>query len=60
MFKETDPSLIELVTDYVKFYDVNGIRVIKNENNYVKEVKDECKIDSSVIVKDISMKVSGV
>lgn len=59
MFTATDPNQIRLLTDDIQYYDVQKVNAIKKENKYIKEVVEECVLDPSVLVKDISMTVSG-
>ena len=59
MFTVTDPNKFHLLTENTKIYDINAINSIKKDSNYVKEYSAECVLDSSVMVKDISLTVSG-
>ncbi len=60
MYKATDPNQIDLLASQAEFYE-NAVQIanIINEYDFVREYAEECKIDSSVMVKDLSLQVKG-
>lgn len=59
MYRETDPSQVKVnVTSANYFGDqVSQLRQIGSRFNLIKEFKEESRIDRSVIVRDLSLKV---
>ena len=53
MYKATDPSKIQLFAEKVKALDTSQLSNISNKNKLVKEYVGECKIEGSIMVKDI-------
>lgn len=48
-----------LITKNVEYYGVERLSKAQKELKVIKEHKEECKVDSSVIVKDLSLLVHG-
>ena len=48
-----------LITKNVEYYGVERLSKVQKELKVIKEHKEECKVDSSVIVKDLSLLVHG-
>lgn len=55
----TNPKEFHLLTEGTHFYNVQELTKIRHDNRHVKEVQEECVLDRSVIVRDISLSVSG-
>ena len=60
MFKATDPSQVRLLTSGATYYDsAVEISNIGNQFKFIKEYTEECKVDPSIIVKDLSLLVKA-
>jgi hypothetical protein len=55
-----DPSQIKLLTDGVPFLDTPyKISNLMKEYKIMREHTEECKLDKSILVKDLSLIVKG-
>ena len=59
MYQETEPSRFKLLTHHARPLDIYAVNSLKKEHKLIKEVVEECVIDPSVMVKDMSLLVSG-
>ena len=59
MYRETDSSQVKVNVANAQYFgdQINQLRQIANRFNVVKEFREECRIDKSVIVRDLSLKV---
>lgn len=60
MYKTNDPQQVKLLTSNADYYgSVVELSNIGNNFKFVKEHTEECKVDSSIIVKDLSLTVKA-
>lgn len=60
MYKATDPQQVKLLTSNASYYgSAVELSNIGNSYKFVKEHTEECRVDSSIIVKDLSLTVKA-